>query len=73
MGCFSTLDAMACGVTRRGPGFHGFLSLHADEAQVGKSMMHLPFLIIHVTRILCTAQLIRHALLDKLRDAIKPT
>ncbi len=44
-----------------------FLALHADEAQAGKSMMHLRFLRIRVTRIFRTAQFIRHDLRDTLR------
>ncbi len=41
-----------------------FLSLHADEAQAGKSMMHLRFLMIHETRIFRAAKFIRHDLRD---------
>jgi hypothetical protein len=47
-----------------------FLSLHTDEAQAGKPMIHLRFLRTRVTRIFRTAQLIRHDLQDTLRWAV---
>ena len=66
-GCVPTLDAGACGVTRRGTGFYGFLSWHSDEAQASKPMMHLRFLRTRVTRIFRTVPIIQNDLLDKLR------
>jgi hypothetical protein len=65
--CAPTLDAKACGVTRWGAGFHGLLSLHAGEAQAGKSMMHLRYPRIRVTRIFRAAQFDPHNLRDTLR------
>ena len=56
-------------MTRWVAGFHGFVSLHAGEAQAGKSMMYLRFLRIRVTIIFRAAEPIRHDLRDTLRWA----
>lgn len=62
-----TLDAGVYGVTKSATGFPGFLSLHADEGQAGKPMMHLRFLKTRVARIFRAVQIIRHDLREKLR------
>lgn len=61
-GCASTLGAGLVERQEGAPGFMAFLSLHADVEKAGKPMIHLCFLMTHVTRIFRMAQLIRHDL-----------